>query len=110
MSDERMIKPIGRWMLSLPLDRIVTLKQALRMRLGMAVLLVAGFLAGQEVPAQSPPPQQNTPAGPQNPPAAANPFPEDTNNVPLMPSGKAPAAPDVPANAAAATLPGADAD
>ena len=104
-------------MLPLPLDRIVPLKQALRMRLGIAVLLVAGFLAGQGLPAQSTPAQQNKPASAQNPPAnsqkppaAANPFPEDTNNVPLMPGGNAPAAPDLPANATAATLPRADVD
>jgi tetratricopeptide (TPR) repeat protein len=88
------------------------------MRLGIALLLVAGFVGGQEIPAQSLPAPQNKPAGPQSPPAnnqklpaGANPFPEDTTNVPLMPGAHAPVAADVPANyAAPATLPGADVD
>jgi tetratricopeptide (TPR) repeat protein len=101
----------------LPLDRIVTLKQAMRMRVRIAVLLAAGFFAGQGLAARATANPQNTPANPQNPPAdkqkapaAANPFPEDTNNVPVMSGGKTSAAPNVPANAAAATLPGADVD
>jgi tetratricopeptide (TPR) repeat protein len=87
------------------------------MKLGIALLLLAGFVAGQGLPAQSPPAQQNTPAGGQNPPennqkppAAANPFPEDTSKVPLMGGANAPATPDVPANAASTKLPGADVD
>jgi len=87
------------------------------MRLEIVLLLVAGFVAGQGIPGRAAPAQQNKPASPQNPPAngqkppaAANPFPEDTNNVPVMRSGSAPATGDVPANEAPATLPQADVD
>jgi tetratricopeptide (TPR) repeat protein len=87
------------------------------MKLGIALLLMAGFVAEQGLPAQTTPVQQNKAAGPQSPPAnsqkpsaGANPFPEDTTKVPLMSSGHAPAAPDAPANTAPATLPRADVD
>jgi tetratricopeptide (TPR) repeat protein len=41
----------------------------------------------------------------------ANPFPEDTNTVPVLPSGSAPVtAPDANDSGSAATLPGADSD
>jgi len=82
------------------------------MRLWFVLLAVFGFVAGQTVRAQAPPPpaQQSQPAPKQKPPDAANPFPEDTNNVPLMPSATTPAAPEPPANASRASLPGADVD
>jgi Tetratricopeptide repeat len=81
------------------------------MKLGMVLLLVGGLFSGQAVVSA----QQNKPGGP-NPPATqkpsseANPFPEDTTNVPLMPNGNAPVTPDVPASAAPATAPVADVD
>ena len=85
------------------------------MKLGIAVLLVFGFGAGQVAWAQAAPPPENKPA--QTPPAksqkpadASNPFPEDTNNVPVMPSATAPAAANVPSSAVPAAAPGADAD
>jgi TolA-binding protein len=80
------------------------------MKLGIALWLVFGFVAGQTIHAQGPPSPQNKPAQTQKPPAAANPFPEDTNNVPVMPGANAPAAPNVPAGAPAASLPGGDVD
>ncbi|MGD0630003.1 MAG: tetratricopeptide repeat protein [Terracidiphilus sp.] len=62
----------------------------------LAGLIVAGCLmAAGQLSAQAPA-QQNAPANPnqqqQAPkPAAANPFPEDTSNVPVMPSKETPA-------------------
>lgn len=81
------------------------------MRLGfaIAVLLVAGLVPGQALHAQAPQPNKPPDTQKQKPPAEANPFPEDTNNVPVMSNGTAPAA-DVPANNASATLPGSDVD
>jgi|SRR5579862_542179 len=86
------------------------------MRLGfaIAVLLVAGFVQEQTSHAQTPPTQQNkpqtqTPATPQKPASETNPFPEDTNNVPVMSNGNAPVA-DVPANSLPAAMPGGDVD
>ena len=60
------------------------------MKLGIALVLVFVFGAGQVVRAQAAPPsqnkpQQNVPAKTQKPVDSANPFPEDTNNVPVMP-------------------------
>src|SRR5215469_3159937 len=78
-----------------------TIEEASKMRVGIALLLIAGLAVGHGLCAQAAPPQQNKPAEPQKkqPPAEANPFPDDTTTVPLMPSGNAPAAADVPANA-----------
>lgn len=83
------------------------------MRLAIALLLVAGLLSGQRLLSA----QQNKPASPQNPPAnsqkpssGSNPFPEDTNSVPVMPNGNAPVTPDAPASAAPAAAPVADVD
>jgi tetratricopeptide (TPR) repeat protein len=64
------------------------------------LVLVAPGLHAQSQP--SAPPAQSQPADPQKgkqkppaqAPAEANPFPEDTNNVPVMPSSSAPAADD----------------
>jgi tetratricopeptide (TPR) repeat protein len=79
------------------------------MKLGMAVVvLAAGLVAGQNVYAQSPSGQPETQQ--QKPPSQSNPFPEDTNSVPVMPSGSAPAAADVPRSAPPAAAPAADAD
>jgi len=94
------------------------------MKLTIALLMVFGFVAVQTVRAQAPPPaqppweaqrsqpaqKQNPPAGTHKPPDAANPFPEDTNNVPLMPSATTPVAPEPPANTSRAVLPGGDLD
>jgi len=90
------------------------------MKLGIALWLIFGLVAGQTLHAQAPPAptQQKKPIDSPKPPAntpkpadAANPFPEDTNNVPVMPGGSAPAVPEVPANAGPpAALPGADVD
>lgn len=85
------------------------------MKLGIALVLVFVFGAGQVVRAQAAPPsqnkpQQNVPAKTQKPVDSANPFPEDTNNVPVMPGANAPAAANVPSSAAPAAAPGADAD
>src|SRR3954451_20332098 len=94
------------------------------MRLRIALLMVFGFVALPTVRAQAPPPaqqpgqaqqsqsaqKQNPPAGTQKPPDAANPFPADTNNVPLMPGATTPAAPEPPPNPSQASLPGGDVD
>jgi tetratricopeptide (TPR) repeat protein len=85
------------------------------MKLAIVVLLVFGFGAGQVAWAQAAPPSQNKPgqapaANPQKPADSANPFPEDTNNVPLMPDANAPAAANGPSSAAPAAVPGADVD
>jgi len=60
---------------------------------------LARELSAQTAPAQNPP--VSTPRKPSTPPAQqpakpaeANPFPEDTNNVPVMPSTGTPAIPD----------------
>src|SRR5437868_14368195 len=91
-----------------------TIEQALDMKFRIAIVVVAGWIAVQALHAQAAPqpnrPAQNPPANPQNPPAPANPFPDDTTKVPVMPSGNAPATPDVPANTAPATLPRGDVD
>jgi tetratricopeptide (TPR) repeat protein len=82
------------------------------MKLGMAVVLVAGFVAGFGAHAQAPA-QPNKPAETQkqqNPPAQANPFPEDTNNVPVMSNGNAPVTPHVPVRESPASLPPGEAD
>jgi tetratricopeptide (TPR) repeat protein len=77
----------------------------LRTYIALAVgCLLAGTvsLRGQSTPAQQQkPPAQQQPA--QKPPADSNPFPEDTSNVPVIPTGAepahAPAAPPAPAAA-----------
>src|SRR5580704_4706541 len=82
------------------------------MRLGFALVMVAGLVTGQAVCAQAPAqPQKPAETQKQKPPAGANPFPEDTGNVPLMPNGNAPAAPERPAGAwASSALPQGDVD
>ena len=82
------------------------------MKLGIALLLMAGLVSGHAGLAQTPPQPSKPPeAQKQKPPAQSNPFPEDTNNVPLMPNGDTPATPAPPANAAApSALPKADVD
>ena len=83
------------------------------MRLGIALLLVGGLLAGQTLlcaQQNRPPSPQNPPANTQKPSSQSNPFPEDTNNVPVMPDGNAPVTPEVPASAAPAAARVADVD
>ena len=81
------------------------------MKLGLALVVVAGLATGRALLAQAPvQPQKPADTQKQNPPAA-NPFPEDTGNVPLMPNGNAPAVPERPANASApSALPQGDVD
>ena len=85
-------------------------------------LLLAGCLAAAAgLPAQAPAnpdatqAEKNKPADPTQKPAAAeaNPFPEDTSNVPIMTPGAAPGAPDAASRApeiAPIPLPGEDYD
>jgi hypothetical protein len=66
---------------------------------GFALAVAAGLHAQstpapQQQPAQKPP-TQNTPA--QKPPDQANPFPEDTNNIPVVPANGEPLAAPPPA-------------
>jgi hypothetical protein len=107
-----MINPMG--MLAFPSSGPHrTIEQAADMKLGIALLLVVGWLSGQGLPAQATPAPQNKPADKQQekkPASDANPFPEDTGNVPVMSNGSAPASPDVPASAARAAAPVADVD
>lgn len=62
-----------------------------------AVLGSCGLVFAQQPPAE----QQKQP--PAKPPAASNPFPEDTTSVPVIPTGNAPTA--VPTNAAPPVMP-----
>ena len=68
---------------------------------GLAAIALVVCLASAPARAQAKPDEQQKPADQQKPapkPADSNPFPEDTNNVPLMPSGNsAPAAAPAPA-------------
>ena len=80
------------------------------MKLGIAVVLVAGLVAGFGAHAQAPPAQPSKPADAQKPPTQANPFPEDTTSVPVMSDGNAPVTAHVPVREAPAALPHGDAD
>ena len=81
------------------------------MKLGVVLLLMAGWVAGQGVYAQAPAPAPKPSDTQQQKPAQANPFPEDTTSVPMMPNGNAPSTPEPPASGAApSTLPKADVD
>lgn len=60
----------------------------------LALCLGVSLPVAAQSPQTNPPSQQQKPAT--QPPAQSNPFPEDTNNVPLLPSNTAPA---LPANA-----------
>ena len=63
--------------------------------LGLSCLSLAGRVPAQTAPAQNPPATSSQkPAQQPAKPAEANPFPDDTNNVPVMPSNKTPAIPD----------------
>jgi tetratricopeptide (TPR) repeat protein len=98
-----------------------TIEQAVNveMKLGIAiaVLLACELVAVPGLHAQAPP-AQSKPSDPQQPasksqkPASqANPFPEDTTDVPVLPNGNAPSVADVPSYAhTPSTLPGADVD
>lgn len=85
------------------------------LRSAIGLLLVAAMGAGCSLYAQAPQQDQSKPATPQqpaqNPAPGANPFPEDTGNVPVLPSASQPAVPDTNAGiAAAAELPPSDVD
>ena len=79
--------------------------------LALAGFLGAGAWAGAQAPAQQPKQQQ-----PAQKPAESNPFPEDTNGVPVLPSGVAPPAPAMSsaapgaASGSASSLPPGDVD
>ena len=63
--------------------------------LGLSCLSLAGQASAQTAPAQNPAATSNQkPAQQPAKPAEANPFPDDTNNVPVMPSNKTPAIPE----------------
>jgi hypothetical protein len=81
------------------------------MKLGVALLVLAGWVAGQRVYSQAPAPAPKPSDTQQQKPPASNPFPEDTTDVPLMPNGNAPTAPEPPAGGAVpSTLPKGDVD
>jgi len=69
----------------------------------MALAFGCGLVATVGLLAQSPPPEQKPPANTQpqqpapKPPAEANPFPADTNNVPVVPTNGEPAPAPPPA-------------
>lgn len=82
-----------------------------RALLSLAVVACAGAWAFTQTPARQPA-QQPAPK-----PPASNPFPEDTNSVPVLPSGNTPSAPEAPPAAGqgstsgpAPSLPPADVD
>jgi hypothetical protein len=89
------------------------------MKLGIAIAVLLGceLVAVQGLRAQAPP-AQSKPSDTQKPSSnsqksapQANPFPEDTTSVPLMPNGSSTAAPNPPADEhVSSTLPGRDAD
>jgi tetratricopeptide (TPR) repeat protein len=82
--------------------------------LAVFALLSAAGLAIAQTPAAPQNPNQNQQPDKQKPapkPSDANPFPEDSGNVPVLPSGNQPAAPAAPAEAGPPpALPGADVD
>jgi len=85
--------------------------------MALAALVWAGSGLHAQTPAAPPPGDPNKPAEQQKQapakPADANPFPEDTNSVPVLPSGDTPAVPEAPSEAnpgAAPALPPGDVD
>ena len=85
--------------------------------LGVPLLMLAVWVApaGERVYAQAPSNGQQAPAAPANQPKGqqnANPFPDDANSVPVLPSmnSSAPPPPDANDSGAAAALPPADSD
>jgi len=98
-----------------------TIEQAVNveMKLGIAIavllaceLVAVPGLRAQAPPAQSKPSDTQQPASKSQKPASqANPFPEDTTDVPVLPNGNAPSIADVPSYAhTPSALPGADID
>ena len=91
------------------MPRIVTLKRTVRgtklrmsSRIHIALALGCGLAASVGLYAQSTPKQKPAPPPPaqqpaQKPPAESNPFPEDTTNVPVVPTNGEPAAAPAPA-------------
>ncbi len=91
----------------------------MKTRILLALLVGVGLAPGVRMDAQSQPapsPQsqpQNAPADQQKPaskPAEANPFPDDTTNVPVMPNSTAPGAPDPSYGSGDVHAPAADND
>ncbi len=83
----------------------------------IVLVMAGGLLAAPWLPAQTPASAPGKPAdASQKPPVApssANPFPEDTSNVPVMPSKNTPETPNVTHDGAASAplpLPGDEAD
>ena len=77
------------------------LKFHIALAVGCGMVAAVSLHSQSSPPAQQPKPPASTqqPANTQKPPAAANPFPEDTNNVPVVPTnGGAAAAPPPVAN------------
>lgn len=66
-----------------------------------ALLAACGVVFAQQKPAPNPNPEPKQ--QPAKPPAESNPFPEDTNNVPVIPTSDAPTA--APSNAAPPAMP-----
>ena len=68
----------------------------MKLNFHIALAVGCGLAAGVGLFAQSAPTQQKPPASTQpaqKPPAEANPFPEDTNNIPVVPTNGEPAPP-----------------
>jgi len=71
------------------------LKSHIALAVGCGVVAAASLHSQSAPPAQQPkPPASTQPA--QKPPAESNPFPEDTNNVPVVPTNGEPAAAPAP--------------
>lgn len=79
--------------------------------MGLA-LLVFGAMCAPRIEAQTPAQPKQTDPQQQKPkaPVESNPFPGDTNNVPVMPNAETAAPVAVPANVAPPALPGDEAD
>lgn len=74
-------------------------------------LLGCGAMCSAKVAAQTPaPPKQTDQQQKPKPPAESNPFPGDTNNVPVMPNAETAAPAAAPANVAPPALPGDETD
>jgi Tetratricopeptide repeat len=77
----------------------------MKLKFHIALAVGCGLVAGVGLFAQSAPTQQKPPANKQPPastqpaqkPAEANPFPQDTNNIPVVPTSGEPAPPPPPA-------------
>src|SRR5712671_4886208 len=74
------------------------LKSHIALAVGCGLVAAVSLHSQSTPPAQQPKPPASTqqPANTQKPPTESNPFPEDTNNVPVVPTNGEPGAPPPP--------------